>query len=184
MNDRPDTRDVLINLAAFQCAWLSLALGAAHGLSGVGIVVAIAVMVLHLRRSPDVIAEAKLMTAALLLGIVVESALMAGGLIVFEQNSSASGQLSYIAPAWILSLWPAFATLLNVTLRPFRKWIVGAIVVGAALVPAAYWAGKVLGAMIIPEPALRSLAVIGLAWAIALPVLFALARFWDGWRDA
>lgn len=184
MVQRPSTKDVLINLVAFQCAWLALALGAAHGRSGIGIVVALLVIALHLYRSPDARAESKLLFAALIMGLVVESALMSGGVIVFDDERPVDGLQAHLAPAWLVTLWPAFSTLLNVTFRPFRAWVVFAIVLGAAGVPVAYYAGEILGALSLPGPALHGLATIGLAWAIALPVLFGLARRFDGWKHA
>ncbi|MBU1210844.1 MAG: DUF2878 domain-containing protein [Alphaproteobacteria bacterium] len=184
MDTRPHAKDVLINLLAFQAAWLSLVLGAAGGNALAGLAGALSAMAIHLVRSPDNISELKLMTSALVLGAFVESALMAGGLIAFGQNGLLSAPLAPLAPIWLLALWPAFATLLNVAFRGFRQWTVAAVVFGGLIVPVAYYAGAKLGAMILPEPPFRGLLAIGLAWALALPLLFTLARRWDGWRQA
>lgn len=184
MNERPDAKDVLINLVAFQAAWLSLVLGAANGYAFAGLAVSLAAMALHLARSPGRFAELQLMAFALAVGLVVESTLMAGGFIAFNEKGTLSGPVAAVAPIWLLALWPAFATLLNVTFRGFRQWTVAAAVFGGAFVPVAYYAGAKLGAMNLPEPYFRSLSVIGLTWAFALPLLFTLARRWDGWRAA
>ena len=76
------------------------------------------------------------------------------------------------------------STLLNVTFRPFREWVVAAVIFGFAFAPLAYYAGAKLGAMTMPDPILRSLSLIGVAWAVALPLLLTLAFRWDGWKDA
>ncbi|KUO62082.1 MAG: hypothetical protein APF80_06870 [Alphaproteobacteria bacterium BRH_c36] len=183
MDARPDTKDVLINLLAFQAAWLSLVLGAATGYALAGLAVALAAMLLHLARSPDWSSELKLMTFALALGVFVESALMAGGLVAFRHNGPISAPVATLAPIWLLALWPAFATLLNVAFRGIRQWTVAAVIFGGVFVPVAYYAGAKLGVMILSEPYFRSLFVIGLAWALALPLMFTMARRWDGWRN-
>lgn len=184
MTERPSTTDVVINLIAFQCAWLALALSAAQGLAEFGIAAALAVIAIHLFRSPDATAEAKLLAAAFVIGIMIESAVMAGGFLAFEQSGMLSGPIGQMAPLWLLVLWPAFATLLNITFRAFRNWIVGAALFGAIFVPIAYFAGARLGAMILPDPQLLSLSVIGLAWAVALPALCIFARHCDGWQQS
>jgi hypothetical protein len=180
VDERPGTLDVVINLVAFQAAWLSLVIGAANGYATAGVAVAVAAMALHLYRSPDATAEAKLMAAALLIGLGIETAFIAGGFVAVAEP----GPFPQLAPLWLAAMWPVFATSLNVACRPLRPWVVGAAVFGGAFVPVAYYVGVKLGAMTMPDPMFRSLSVIGLAWAVALPVLFTLARRWDGWRDA
>lgn len=179
MEERPTTADVLINLVAFQVAWFSLVLGAAQGWVLMGQAVAIAVIALHLYRTPSRLAEAKLLVAALGIGLVVESGLLVGEFV----GHASPGPVEGLAPFWLLLMWPAFATLLNVSARPLRPWIVAAALGGCAVVPVAYYVGSRLGAMTMPEPFFRSLSVIGLAWAFALPLLFWLAQRFDGWRQ-
>lgn len=177
---RPGTVDVIVNVIAFQMAWLVLVLGAANGLPFVGLVMALGTITLHLLRSPRAVPEAKLLLAAVTVGTVIETAILATGSVSY----AAPALVSWLPPLWLVMLWPAFATLLNVTFRRFRSWVVAAVVFGFAFAPLAYYAGAKLGAMTMPDPFLRSLSIIGLAWAVALPLLVIIARRWDGWRYA
>ncbi len=161
-------------------AWLALVLGAANGLHYVGLAMALGILALHLVRSPCALPEARLLLAAAAVGFLIETAILATGLVSY----TAPALFSWLPPLWLVMLWPAFATLLNVTFRPFRDWVVAAVIFGFAVVPLAYYAGAQLGAMTLFAPILQSLCVVGLAWAVALPLLLALARRWDGWRDA
>ncbi len=176
--ERPDTRDVILNVVAFQAGWLALVLAPANGVAYAGFAAAAAVIALHLWRSPDGLSEAKLLLAAAGLGLVVESAVLRGGFVGYTAAGSHDG----IAPLWLVMMWPVFATSVNVTFRSFRNWTVAAAAFGFAFVPIAYLAGVKLGAMTMPEPIVRSLAAIGLGWAIALPLMFWLGQRLDGWR--
>ncbi len=180
IHTRPSNFDVILNVIAFQAAWLALVVGAANGFALVGLAVTFGAIALHLVRSPRAGPEATLLLAATAVGLLIESAILATGLVSY----AAPAPVSWLPPAWLVMLWPAFATLLNVTFRPFRDWTLMAVAFGFVLVPFAYYAGAMLGAMSMPEPALRTLLLIGIAWAAALPLLLALARRWDGWRVA
>ena len=171
---------MILNIIAFQLAWLALVIGAANGLPYIGLPVVVATIMLHLVRSPQALPEVKLLLAATAVGFVAESAILAAGLVRYVELTS----ISWLPPAWLMMLWPAFATLLTVTFRPFREWVVAAVVFGFAFAPLAYYAGAKLGAMTMPDPVLLSLSLIGVAWAVALPLLLTLARRWDGWKDA
>lgn len=183
MSERPDIADIAVNLAGFQAAWLALALGAANGVVVLGLFVALGVFTIHLSRSIKPRQEVKLMTLALLLGVVIESVLMAGGFIAFHGQGWVDGPIGPIAPVWLLALWPLFATLINVTFRAVRNKVLLAVLFAAFVVPVAYYAGDRLRALIISAPVLMSMAMIGLAWAFALPLLFRASVRWDGWRE-
>lgn len=180
MHERPDLTDVLINIVAFQAAWLALVLGAANGDTAVGFAAAIVAIGLHLFRSPARFEELKLIAAATVIGLVAESAILAIGVVAY----AAPGPLPWFPPSWLVVMWAVFATTLNVTFRPLRSWTLGAAFVGFTVVPLAYLVGAKLGGMTLAAPTVRSLSLIGLAWLVALPLLFFLARRFDGWRDA
>ncbi|MDX2289279.1 MAG: DUF2878 domain-containing protein [Hyphomicrobiaceae bacterium] len=175
---RPTTADILINLAGFQVAWLSLAVSAAAGASHWGILVALVAMAVHLARSPSSRPEVLLAVSAVVIGAAVETALAAATAV----SPAASGPWPPFPPFWLLALWAVFATLLNVTLRPLCPHIVLQVCLGCLFVPLSYYAGDALGALTLLAPVATSLGLVGLAWAFALPLLMALARRLDGWR--
>ena len=82
----------------------------------------------------------------------------------------ASASLDGWAPFWMVSLWMAFATTLNHSLRwlTSRPWV--ATLSGAIGGPLAYLAGAKLGAMTLASPVSAMLLIAGL-WAVAMGIL-------------
>jgi uncharacterized protein DUF2878 len=70
----------------------------------------------------------------------------------------------------MLSLWIAFATTLNHSLRWLMTRPVGAALAGALGGPLAYLAGARLGALTLVTPA-TTLAIIALLWMLAMVIL-------------
>lgn len=163
------------NLLAFQVAWCAGVLGAAHGRPWAGPLAAAAALLLHLALTPRLAraAEVRLALLAPFLGALLDGLLARLGYIAF----AGAGPGGY-APAWMLALWVAFATTLNVSLGWLdgRLWL--AALVGALAGPAAYAGGVALGAAAWPAGAVRGLFGVALVWAWALPALV----FSAGWR--
>ncbi len=67
-------------------------------------------------------------------------------------------------------MWLLFATTLNVGMRWLQKNLVVASIFGAIGGPLSFLAGQKAGAVAFPD-ATVSLAVIGLGWAVFLPLL-------------
>jgi hypothetical protein len=158
------------NFVGYQVAWFACVLGAAKDLAVLGASVAVVVTLAHLVLSGHRRAELALIVVAISIGLLVDSGLVSGGHITFHSGVWAQGW----APYWMLSLWAAFATTLNHSLR----WLVGkpviAILFGAAGGPLAYLAGEKLGALQISSTA-GALLSIAAAWAVAMGVLSIVA---------
>lgn len=158
---------VFANFVLYQLAWLACVWSAAAGRSGIGVAVALAVVAVQLRREWRVI----LLTG--LIGTVWES-LLTGLDWVRYHEAWAEGW----PPLWIIALWLAFATTFNVSLRWLRPRAGWAALLGLVGGPLAWWAGERLGALELTSP-LGSLSVIGLGWAVLMPILLALAARCD-----
>jgi len=163
-----------VNVALFQAGWLACVLGAAHGMPLAGIAIAAAVVAWHAARARRPAQELKLVALAVLAGALFDSALAAGGWIVFAPEAAAG-----LAPWWILAMWALFATTLNVSLAWLRSRLPLAALLGAVSGPLAYWAGARLGALELRQPA-AALGALAAAWAVVLPGLLAAARRLDG----
>jgi len=87
--------------------------------------------------------------------------------------------MSGLAPGWILALWALFATTLNASLRWLKGRPVLAVSLGAVVGPLSYVAGVKLGAVALVEPA-SGYAALVVEWAVAMPVLMALADRFNG----
>ncbi len=167
---------LILNIALFQAAWMACVLGAAKGVPGIGVIVAAVVVVWHLWRAADAKRELILIFVALLLGGLFETFLMQMGWVRYHNGIVIQG----IAPYWMVALWAVFATTLNVSLHNLLAKRGLAVMLGALGGPAAYYAGAKLGAL--EFVALGSaLAAIGVGWAILTPVLFEVARRFDGY---
>lgn len=163
-----------INFVAFQVGWLSCVLGAAKGLPWLGLAVTSVVVALHLHWAERPAAEARLVSYALLMGVVLDGSLVASELLRYQ-----AGLLPWpLPPYWILALWALFATTPNVSMRWLHGRYLLAVLFGALGGPLSYWAGARLGAVELVSPAFAFVA-LAMAWAIAMPVLMAIAARLD-----
>jgi len=152
------------NFLAYQLAWLAVVVSAARDATwvGISIVLLLAAVHLRLRRSPR---ELRAIGLAVLIGLLVDSTLALTGQVRF-----ASAWPPGLAPCWMLSLWAAFATTLNHSLRWLMMRPVAAALAGAAGGPLAYLAGAKLGALALVTPAV-TLPMIALLWMLAMVTL-------------
>ena len=155
----------LWNFLAYQLAWLAVLMSAAQGYAWAGAALALLVTAVHLRLRRDLL-EFKLVGLAALIGLLVDGTLAITGQIRF-----ASAWPPELAPYWMLSLWIAFATTLNHSLRWLMLRPVAAALAGGVGGPLAYLAGQKLGALSITTPAV-TLPLIALLW---MPAMIALA---------
>ena len=170
--------NVLVNFMVFQAAWFATVLGAAKDAPWVGPIVVLAAAVLHLRNTRLPLIEARLLASAMVLGLVVDSLLLASGWIAYP-----NGQwIPALAPYWIVAMWALFATTLNVSMRWMRGRYVLAALFGAIGGPLSYYAGSRLGAMTFVDTQ-AAVAALAVAWALAMPALMWLAARLDGTRE-
>ena len=169
-------KSALINLIAFKAGWAAVILAAAARQPEFGLLAVAIVVALHLARTPRVEPEMYILAAAAGIGLVWESLLVAGGLLVYDAGTLAQG----LAPYWIVAMWVLFATTLNVGMRWLRKSVFVAAAAGAIGGPMAFIAGEAAGAVSFTEPTVTLLA-IGAGWMILLPALVQLSRRFDGY---
>jgi hypothetical protein len=152
------------NFIAYQVAWFAVILGTAWGRAWMGATVALLITAAHLwlRRERF---ELKLVGLSALIGLLVDSTLAMTGLVRFATAWPAD-----FAPYWMLSLWIAFATTLNHSLRWLMCRPVAAALAGAVGGPLAYLAGAKLGALSIVAPA-TTLPLIAMLWTPAMIAL-------------
>ena len=133
----------------------------------------------HLVLSPRRGTEIGLIVASALAGIFIETVLVQAGLASY----ASSGPFDGFAPAWLVALWMAFATMFNVSLSWLKSRLWLAILFAFIGGPASYFAGAKLGGMTLAEPFWISLCAIGVLWAVAFPALLVLARLTDADGD-
>jgi hypothetical protein len=166
----------LANFAFFQKGWFACVLGAASGglMLGVGMGVALLVVVLHVAMAKHPAAEFELVMSAVLLGLVWETAMIQSGLLSVPHGDLFVG----MAPPWMVVMWALFATTLNVSLGWLQgRWVL-TVVLGAMAGPLSYWAGVRMGAVQFVEPA-QAVAALAVGWGLATPLLLLLARLFN-----
>lgn len=157
---------LVINLSFFKVGWLASVFTAAASMPVVGTAVVGIAVIAHLWLANDSQKELRLLAFAAFLGLLWESLLVATGVVQYEASSILPG----IAPYWIVGMWVLFATTLNVGMRWLRKSVAVAAVAGAIGGPMSFLAGEKMGAVSFTNSSL-ALFVIGLGWAILLPLL-------------
>ena len=164
---------MVLNMALFQLGWWCAVLGAAHQHVLLGPCVIALVLLLYIVPNRRRVQALALVLVALALGAAGEVSLRALGMTAFPPGPPSIAGV----PVWMIALWGLFATTLTSSLRWLQgRWLLGSLVgaVGGSL---SYVAGAKLGALDLPASA--SLWVIALLWALALPLLSALARRWE-----
>ena len=173
--DVPSVRLKLGNFVVFQLAWFAAVASAAQEQAVYGSFVVLAALAWHLVVAHRAQREAVLMLSVTLLGLAFE-ALQVRLEFVRYVGSNAN---ALWPPVWIVFMWPLLGITLNVSLRWLRDRPVVAALLGSVCGPLAFAGGVRLGAAEFVDT-IAALASQALAWAVLLPLMFALARRFDG----
>jgi hypothetical protein len=161
---------IAANVVLFQLGWFACVLGAARGWAREGVALALAIVAVHVARAVHPRRELLLVAVAAATGALADSLLAATGWLRYESAEPLQG----MAPYWIVALWALFAITLNVSMRALRARPLAGALFGLAGGPLAYLGGEKLGAVALVQP-LPALAALALVWALATPLLLALA---------
>ncbi len=162
-----------LNAIGYQAVWFCAVIGAGDGHWWPGVAAAAVFITWQWAVSTQRAADLRLVALALLCGVVVDGALAAS-----DWGAYAASPLGdRVAPPWILAVWMSFAMTLRVSLAWLcrRPWT--ALAVGALGGPLA-WLGAARGwqAVVFDPPEWRALALLVVAWALAMPLLAWRAR--------
>ena len=155
----------LANALLFQLGWFACVIGG----NSLWLLVALAIVVVHLLWISRWADEGRLILSVVLLGTAVDSALRWLG--VFEFNDVAP-----LIPLWLMLLWALLATTLRHCLQwTARPWWLGSLL-GAVAGPLSYYAGGRLAGVQFPYGPWPTLIGLGLLWALLFPTLHLMAR--------
>ena len=165
-----------VNVLGQQLGWFAGVRGAAHGHPFLGAGVGLLIIAFHLAAVADRAGEIRLLGFAAVFALLVESGLQAAGLLTYVNGWAA---LPWLCPLWILVLWMQFASTIRYGFRWLmpRPWL--AVMLGAIGGPLAFRAGEALGGVRFAPPRWHAVAALAAAWAIAMPLLTAVARRLD-----
>jgi hypothetical protein len=172
----------VFNVLGFQAVWWACVLGAGSGWGWLGPLAALGFAATHLRFTPTPRRDLRLLVAAMLLGLAIDGALGASGLLAYAE----AGNTPALAPAWILALWCGFALTLTHSMVFFARRPLAAAAFGLIGGPLAYAsAASVAGAVAFPHGNVPALAAVAATWGLALPLMYAIdRRFVDAHRKA
>ena len=157
---------MLLNLTLFKAGWLASVFAAAASAPIVGTAVIGLAVAVHLLRSTAPQHEIRLLVLAAAIGFLWESLLVSAGIVQYGTNAALAGT----APYWIVAMWVLFATTLNVGMRWLRRNLLIASIFGGLGGPMSFLAGEKAGAVSFSDTS-TALIVIGLGWAVLLPLL-------------
>lgn len=166
------------NVALFNAGWFACVLGAAWDRPWLGPAAVAAVLAVHLTLRPGPGgrgAEAACVGACVLVGLLADSAVIAGGAFAPKRWTLPSP----LPSVWLLAMWANFAPLLTVSLRWLRgRWALAAGL-GAIGGPSAYYSGQQLGALTIGRPTWLAVGILAVGWALVVPALTGLSAALD-----
>jgi len=166
---------VVVNFVLFQIGWFACVIGAAKQLPWLGVAVVLACVAWHLASAKNARAELILLLIALVIGGLFDQFMQTAGLITYH----AHGWSSELVPVWILALWLAFSTTLNVSLRwMHERWLV-AFLFGAIGGPFAYLGAAKIGAANLDRMP-TSYLLLAIGWGVLTPILLKVSKKFDG----
>jgi hypothetical protein len=160
------------NLIGYQLVWFTTVIGAGHGLSWPALAALGVYATWQLGRSRERKTDAALMATAILLGLILDGGLLHFGLTEYRP----AWPLATMAPAWILTLWAAFALTFTQSLFWLQKRVLLAALLGAIGGPLAYLgASRGWHVATFAEPLWRALLWLAIGWGLATSLLAWLA---------
>jgi hypothetical protein len=169
---------MLQNFILFQIGWFGCVVGGAtQDYYWAGVVIVTFIIAVHLVRASEIRHEIMLIILTMIVGTAWDSALTVAGLLVFSHGVL----VSWLVPSWMIAMWALFATTLNVSLKWLKHRYVLAAVFGAIGGPLAYYAGHRIGAVDFNNT-LSSMIAVGAGWALIMPGLMLMTRYFNGYQ--
>lgn len=165
-------RRTWINLLGNQAVWLCAVAGAARGWQWPALLAGTLYIGSQLMTSPQPRLDLKLLALALACAWLVDGVVAATGSVRY-----AAAPFGWAPPPWICALWAAFAMTLTASMAFLQRHWLLPILFGLLLAPLAYLsAARGFDAVAFAEPRWHGVALLGLGWAVALPLLVGMAR--------
>lgn len=162
----------------YQLVWFVAVIFAGRGQPWPGVVAALAFVAWQLAVSPQRRAALQVLAVAVVSGVVIDG--LVRGLHLADYAAAVPALPADGAPLWILGLWACFSLTLGGPLRALGTRPLLAAVLGGIGGPLAY-AGAARGwdALTFHAPEWQALALLGVGWAVAMPLLAALTHRWS-----
>jgi len=160
-----------LNLIGYQAAWFIAVGFAARGLAWPGMLACLGFAAIAYWFSPMKRSDLRLVGTALLCGLLLDGTLAATGWLHYAAPLPALP-----GPAWIATLWVAFAMTLQHSLQWLMVRPLSAVLFGAIGGPLAYWgASRGFDAVVFTMP-VHATVLLCVGWGIAMSLLVVVAR--------
>lgn len=163
---------ILANFVIFNIVWFACVLGAASNIAWIGLLALAGFAAFQLTISQDRSADIRLMSAAAIIGWIIDTGYLQAGLLSYASPAPANG----LAPWWIVALWINFALIMNHSLYWLQPYPLLASIFGFLGGPLAYYGGIKMNAVFPTIPTWQMLLTFGVVWAFVTPLLFWIAR--------
>lgn len=165
----------VFNLVGFQAVWFASAFGAGSGRPWLGPAVLALYAAGHFAMTPSRGRDLRMLALAIPLGVLVDSAfVMAGGLVY-----ASPGPLPELAPVWIVGMWVGFALTLRHSMGFLADRPAWAAAFGLLGGPLAYaGAARAFDAVAVTASPVAVFAALGVAWGLAMPLMYAAESAW------
>ena len=160
------------NFVLFQASWFALVLSVEKTWTWLAFAFVAVALALHfLWISDNARRDALLVAIVSPLGLVLDTALAHGAVLQYR----GAELLGFFAPAWILALWAVFA----MTFHSSMSWMQGRYKAAAWFAglgaPLSYAAAARSSAVAFMDPTWRSVAIVAVSWALAMPLFLWLS---------
>lgn len=165
----------LINMASFYGGWLICMQEATGSNPLIGPLFVAALLTYHLAVTNTFKVDLILIIALALTGTLIDSLYIWFGFIVFKGGYACCPNL---APLWITSLWALYGSSVNHSMEWLKiNFFLVAAPLGAMGAISSYLVGFELEAAIPMQPLSITLAIIGVVWALVVPLSLIFSRF-------
>lgn len=161
----------IFNAIGFKLGWFACAYGAVFGYYYEGAAVMGVLILLHLWIMGWPKYEIQFMLIVTLAGTVLDTLLNVFDVVNYPGTYPG---LSFMAPLWITAIWAGFAVTLDYSLTFLvgRPWLTALL--AGIFGPISFWGGEVMGAITFGHGFWPAMIIIGVEWAVLLPILYLL----------
>ena len=161
----------IFNVIGYKLGWFACAYGAVFGYYYEGAIVMGVLVVIHFWTQGWPKAEIQFTLLAVVIGTLMDTSYNV--LNVVDYGGTYPG-LEFLAPLWITAIWAGFSATLDYSLGFLAKkpWLTAGL--AAFFGPFSYWGGAQMGAISFENGVWPAMVVIGIEWAIMLPLLYVL----------
>ena len=160
----------LYDLFGFKVCWVLCAFCSVWEKPYLGPLVTLIFIIGHLLIVNFNFRDIKIIIASIILGFIIDTLFLNFDFVIYKNS------INY-APLWIIAMWAGFSITLIYTLDSLQNKYFMAALLGLVGGPLSYQAGDSIGSITINHN--YSYIVLAIAWAIAIPLLLSLIKYFS-----